>query len=379
MFGKVYRRGDAWWVRYRVDGKDVRLSVATALGLPPSEVTERDATKLLQRKVAEAFDGRHIGAAEMRVTVGEVIDQYLDTLRLLGRKSWKTAVRVAHGPREEFGSLRAVHLTTPMMKRYLQRRLDTGLKPATVMLDVWVLSAAYHMAHEENRLTVLPVFPSLTIRNARKGFVEPEQFEQILGKLGSQIYRDVATFAYVAARRINEVLRLPWTWVDRSSAEIRWPDSKNDDPVALPLDAELSAIMDRRWKDRAVGQWLSPWVFHLNQRGPLSATAFRGRWAVATAAAGYPGLTPHDMRRSGVRNLIRGGVTETVAMSISGHRSTSVFRRYNITSPEDKARALGQVAEYRRSRTRSGTLMAHPAPAAANREERRALPEHHAQ
>jgi len=42
-------------------------------------------------------------------------------------------------------------------------------------------------------------------------------------------------------------------------------------------------------------------------------------------------------------------------MSIFGHRSTTVFRRYNITSQEDKAKALGQVAAYRRKRTSSGT------------------------
>jgi hypothetical protein len=53
------------------------------------------------------------------------------------------------------------------------------------------------------------------------------------------LYRDAATFAYVAARRINEVLRLPWEWVDRASGEIRWPDSKNGDPLAVPLDDEL--------------------------------------------------------------------------------------------------------------------------------------------
>ena len=48
---------------------------------------------------------------------------------------------------------------------------------------------------------------------------------------------------------------------------------------------------------------------------------FTGEWDRITAAAGCPDLLFHDLRRCAVRNLIRAGVTEVVAMQISGqHR-----------------------------------------------------------
>jgi integrase len=104
-----------------------------------------------------------------------------------------------------------------------------------------------------------------------------------------------------------------------------------------------------RRQRQEVSQWerkhgrLCPAVFHWHGR-PLQK--LRRSWKNACKAAGLPDRLIHDFRRTAVRNLIRAGVQQVIAMKITGHKTGSIFRRYLIVDEELLAQATGAVADY---------------------------------
>jgi integrase len=127
----------------------------------------------------------------------------------------------------------------------------------------------------------------------------------------------------------------------------RLGDSKNGRGRVLALDGDLRALIERRFKARVLGTDL---VFHVDGEPIVD---FRKSWASACKAAGVAGRLFHDLRRTAIRNMVRAGVREGVAMAISGHRTRSVFDRYNIVNEGDLRDAMKKTSAYNAQPKRS--------------------------
>jgi hypothetical protein len=128
-------------------------------------------------------------------------------------------------------------------------------------------------------------------------------------------------------------------------------ETKNGDARHFVMVPDLYSAIATQRAIRNEKYPACPWVFFRYGTGN-QIRDFRGAWASACVAAqladaqGEPTRIFHDLRRTGVRNLVRSGVPESVAMRISGHKTHSVFDRYNITSDRDLVDAAAKLAAY---------------------------------
>jgi integrase len=333
--GRIYERSGSrnLWVEYWVNGTQYRESS----GSPDVRV----ANAFLKHRIAEKQADQH-GLADFvgpqRATVEELLDGLLDDYRVRGRKSLADTRYHVQAVRRHLSSLPAIEVTTSKLRGYVAQRLDEGAANATVNRELAALRRAFNLALHDGQVRRVPSFPMLPEHNVRRGFFELDEVERVIGGLPDYL-QDLTRFAFLTGWRRGEVTGLRWDMVDLAGRLITLPTSKNNKGRVLALEGELWEIIERRYADRG----LVPWVFH---RYGQRIRGFRKAWAAACLAAGVPDRHFHDLRRSTVRNLTRAGVPEKIAMDLTGHKTRSVYDRYNITSEDDLRTAARKLQGY---------------------------------
>jgi integrase len=162
----------------------------------------------------------------------------------------------------------------------------------------------------------------------------------------------VVTFAYYTGWRRQEILKLTWAQVDLAGQTVRLNagTTKSGEGRVIALEDELLETIQAQWAKRKVvtipghsPSLLCPLVFHNNGR---AITDPRHAWQKACEAAKVGNMLLHDFRRTAVRDMVRAGVSEKVAMQISGHKTRSVFDRYDIVNEADLREAARRRAAY---------------------------------
>jgi integrase len=338
------RQCETWTARFYRAGKRVEVSTDTT--------KKGEAVALLKTLEGKVAGGAPVSASAHRLTVDDAMDAVFADYQTNGKataddveRRWTMYLQPA------FGGRKVSSITTADIRDYTKTRLDDGAKPATVNRELSALRRAFSLAVKDGRSLYRPYVPMLREDNIRTGFFDRAQVDAVTTHLPEHL-RPVITFAYLTGWRVpSEVLTLTWGQVDLKAGTVRLEPgtTKNDAGRTFIFDAMpalKTLLTDQRAVTDATQKRLGrivPHVFH-HEGEPIRD--LRWAWEKACKAAGCPGRLVHDLRRTAVRNLVRSGVSEHTAMKLTGHKTRSVFDRYDIVSEADLRDAGRKLAEH---------------------------------
>jgi integrase len=345
---------------YRKKGRSIWMMKYYRDGVPIYESSQTDsyekALKTLKSREGAIADGKPLAPKAHRLRFDDAAEDLLNDYVINKRKSHdELERRIRLHLKPAFKGRRMASITTAEIRTFTTDRLKAGASAGEINRELTHLKRMFTLAIEGERLHRKPHIPMLREDNVRTGFFERDQVDAVLGHLPDAL-RPVIEFAYITGWRIaSEVLPLEWRQVDFSAGEVRLDagTTKNREGRVFPLTAALRRVLQARDVHRdelKKGGHIVARVFvrmvaegRGGDKKPQPIVSIIKAFRAACKDAGCPGRLPHDLRRTAVRNLVRAGIPERVAMTMTGHKTRSVFERYNIVSAGDLTSAAAKL------------------------------------
>jgi integrase len=341
--GGLFRIAESKMWYTKVHGK--RRSTGTSI--------KEEAKKILQARLGRAVLGIADPSEQRKIKYEDARDALLSDYAN-GPQNGRSLVTKADGSRtvwglnhlnKFFGGFSVVDINTKLFREFIDFRQNMEASNGTINRNLCLLRRMLRLNARDTNMPV-PYFPLLKEAAPRQGFVEHEQFKKLFAELPERL-RAFVLFLYTTGCRSGEAKKLCWNQIDRKERVVRveGEQTKNAAPRTIPLADAVVKLLEEVPQSKRDGLLF-----------PVGC--FRKAWQNACVRAGlgtltkgpanggyghYAGLTPHDLRRSAVRNLRKAGISEGVAMSVSGHKTREVFERYNIKSVEDQRDAMRRV------------------------------------
>jgi integrase len=351
-----YLRKDekGYFLDYYVKEGGGRTRKRVRLGNIPLEKARR----ILAQHMLAIIEGELLAPKRHKVSFDEAADAFLDYSRSR-KKSFRRDVQLVAHLKVFFGDCPLETLTLDRVEKYIvsrrseKQQAGREIKGATLNREITCLKTIVRRAVLNRQLDRNPLEGiKLFKEHSRSRTLTSDEYERLLSKCSGHL-RPIVQLAYVTAMRKGEILGLRWNQVDLQNKVIvlEAADTKTQEKREIPLDEGLLDLLKR--VPRFLG---SHYVF--TQKGKPIGNIRKGFFG-ACERAGIKDFRFHDLRHCAVTNLRKAGVPDNVIMSISGHKTHAVFKRYDRVDRDDRQIALERLRLRDANKTLESQLIRH--------------------
>ena len=330
-----------YFLDYFVQEEGVKKRKRVRLGQIPFAQAKRVLAQHMQSIVENDF----LAPEKPKITFNEAADSFM-AYSESRKKSFHRDKYYVRYLKEFFGDRLLESLNIDLVEEFLNWRKKTGkpkgevMRAATLNKDIACLKTIVNRARLNRQIDRNPIEGIRLFKETpRDRTLTPEEFKRLLEVCPLHL-KSMVELAYFTAMRKGEILGLKWEQVDFQKGIIflEAEDTKTQEKREIPIDERLKEIIKRIPK--TIG---SPLVFTYKGK---QMTACRTGFQNACRKAGLENFHFHDLRHCAVTNMRKAGVPESVIMSVSGHKTNAVFRRYDKIDREDRKMALERLREF---------------------------------
>lgn len=298
------------------------------MGIPLSDCLGTSDRRIAERRLAEIkFSVERGDYQRWKKKFEDVAAEYIE--KVLPQKS-KSAVVRYHGVVVKhlipfFKGRRVNEIDQASVVDYKLRRESEGAIEGTIRKELQVIKQIMKLVEKTFKLPTIQDFPLMQYVNKEKkitSFLEEEDLLGLIARLEEK-YKPIAMIAAYTGLRISNVLDLRYGQVDLFGGWVKVENTKNGDPVRVPVCGKLMDVLKQMVRDRS---------FHDDRLFcEINIRAFQKAWKRAKRQAGYEGWWPrvHDLRHFCGSYLANSGVRLEVIAEILNHRDLRSTRRYS--------------------------------------------------
>lgn len=319
-----------FFVRKRINRRDERV----VIGRYPEMTIEQARTQALAIK-AQIAQGKDPIEDKRRmrseITFFDMFQEFMERYSKKHKRSWRYDEREVNKFLPHWFKRKASTITKQEIQLLHERIRDkNGLYQANRILER--ISAIFNRAIEWGWQGENPAHGIRKFREkSRDRFLQPDELPRFFAALEAeenQTARDFLMLSLLTGARKSNVLAMRWDEIHFERAEWRIPETKNGDPLTIPLSLQAIEILDRRRQGTN-----SEWVFAVSGSTSGHLADPKKAWQRVLARAGIKDLRIHDLRRSlGSWQASTGASSFVIGKSL-GHKSqqaTQIYARLNL-------------------------------------------------